>query len=61
MTAETSLVSVFLVSKRVAERKKKTSTMTNLDFAVDLHFLPHVEILFPLHFEFPGDAFSSSM
>ena len=49
----------FSVGKRVAERKKK-STMTNLAFAVDLLFLSHVEILFPLHFEFHADAFTSS-
>ena len=34
--------------------------MTNLAFAVDLLFLFHVKILFPLHFEFLADAFTSS-
>ena len=47
----------FSVGKRVAVRKKKTSTMTNLAFAVDLLFLSHVEILFSLHFEFHAYAF----
>ena len=37
---------------------KKLSSMTNLAFAVDFHFLSNVKTRFPLHFEFFADAFT---